>query len=90
VASTESVNIPSKREVTLAFDFSNDRITIAAMNEETIATSIINGDNDLRYPDINATATPRCSVALSMRIGRTTERQTKTNPTRTKTDLRIC
>jgi hypothetical protein len=73
----------------LGVDFSNDTITIAAMNEETIATSIINGDNDLRYPETKTTATPRRSVALSIKIGKSTDRQTKTNPTRKNTNLRI-
>jgi hypothetical protein len=46
--STESVRIPNKTDATLAFDFSNDRITAATTKEDAIETVVMNGVNALR------------------------------------------
>ena len=87
--STETVNAPSKIDVAFGLDFSNDKSTIAATNEEAIAASVMSGDNARTYPDVNVTTAPRCSVAARIRTGRSRESPTKTNPTRTNIGLRM-
>jgi len=47
-AKTESVKTPNKIDMRLGLDFSNDKITAAAMNEDAIEAIVMKGVNDLR------------------------------------------
>ena len=47
-AKTESVKTPNKIDVRLGLDFSNDKITAAAMKEDAIEAIVMKGANDLR------------------------------------------
>jgi hypothetical protein len=45
---TESVRIPNKTAAALAFDFSNDKSTVATIKDEAIEALVTNGVNALR------------------------------------------
>jgi len=48
VAKTESVRIPNGTDRRPGLDFSNDKITEAAMNEDAIEAIVMKGVNNLR------------------------------------------
>lgn len=48
VTKTESVNIPNGTVMRPGFDFSNDKITAAAMKHDAIEAIVMKGVNDLR------------------------------------------
>ena len=85
---TERVSNPRLKDIPFGFDFSNDRIAAAAMNDEAIEASVINGANDLRKPTMNGALVPRRTTTLSIRMGKSTERQTKIDPMTMNSALR--